>query len=177
MEQKLETERYLRNIGETSTRSRNLAIQKIMVSYGYDYTNAEKVYEIMRVRQVETFFGLACGAVAAYKVAPFQRELAASFAIFRKPWMQWPLMLGAFGFAYHVSVQLPVRLFSKLSHRTEGQTEETFRGEADLVGRFRLNETSSSSSAEDALLDKLAMYSKDPLTKPELLSHMVKRLS
>ena len=49
---------------------RENAIKRIQVSYGYDHENAEKVYEIMRVRQVEQMFGLACGSLAAYKWMP-----------------------------------------------------------------------------------------------------------
>jgi hypothetical protein len=40
------------------------------VSYGYDRANAEKVYEMMQVKQVELMWGTALGAFAAYKVGP-----------------------------------------------------------------------------------------------------------
>ena len=53
MESKLEAERQLRNISNPAQRSRENAIQRIQASYGYDHANAEKVYEIMRVKQVE----------------------------------------------------------------------------------------------------------------------------
>ena len=49
---------------------REHAISRIMASYGYDHANAEKVYEIMRVKQVEQIFGLSCGGLAAYKWMP-----------------------------------------------------------------------------------------------------------
>ena len=49
---------------------REHAISRIMASYGYDHANAEKVYEIMRVKQVEQVWGLSCGALAAYKWMP-----------------------------------------------------------------------------------------------------------
>ena len=41
-----------------------------MVSYGYDYENAEKIYEYQQVEKVRTLFGAACGSVAAYKFGP-----------------------------------------------------------------------------------------------------------
>ena len=48
-----------------------------------------------------------------------------------------------------------------------------------MVGRFRIfeNGDESRSSAEEELLDHMAMYDKDPLSKPELVEHMVKRIS
>jgi len=46
-----------------------------------------------------------------------------------------------------------------------------------LVGRFRLFENEKSSSAEDELLEYLSVYDKNPLSKPELVSHMMKRIS
>lgn len=84
MEDKLIHDRHLRNVGDPAQVTREKAIQRIQVSYGYDAENAEKVYEMMRVKQVEQLFGLACGSVAAYKFMPLQRELEASHAIMRK---------------------------------------------------------------------------------------------
>ena len=49
----MQQERYMRNVDNPATRMRDKAIQRIQVSYGYDYQNAEKVYEMMRVKQVE----------------------------------------------------------------------------------------------------------------------------
>ncbi len=47
-----------------------------------------------------------------------------------------------------------------------------------MVGRFRLFDNEGGpTAAEDRLLDKLSMYGKDPLSKPELLEHMMKRVS
>jgi hypothetical protein len=70
MEQKLAEDRRLRNIGQPLDRMSESAIKRIQVSYGYDHENAEKVYEIMRVKQVEQMWGAACGAFAAYKWMP-----------------------------------------------------------------------------------------------------------
>ena len=59
-----------------------------------------KVYEIMRIKQVEQLFGLALGSLAAYKFMPLQREMSLNHAIMRKAWMRYPMLLGVFGAAY-----------------------------------------------------------------------------
>ena len=178
MEQKLQQERYLRNVDNPAARLRDRAIQRIQVSYGYDYENAEKVYEMMRVKQVEQAFGLGCGGLAAYKFMPLQREMEASQAIFRKAWMRVPMLAGVFGTAYYLALQLPVRFFQKATHRNQAITNETYYGRHDLVGRFRIFENEKGAdSAEDQLLDHLAMYDKDPLSKPELVNQLMKRIS
>ena len=46
-----------------------------MKTYGYDRDNAEKVFELMEVRAVETIWGASCGAFVAYKFGPIQRDL------------------------------------------------------------------------------------------------------
>jgi len=109
MEQKLSQERYLRNIDSPADRVRENAIKRISVSYGYDHENAEKVYEIMRVKQIEQMFGLTCGALAAYKWMPIQNEMELSNAMLRKRWMRYPMVAGIFYAAYFCSMQLPVR--------------------------------------------------------------------
>ena len=177
MENKLVADRQLRNISSPATRSRENAIQRIRASYGYDYANAEKVYEIMRVKQVEQTFALAVGAFAAYKWMPIQREMEAANAMLRKQWMRYPMVGAVFGAAYWMGLQLPTRFFAKATHRNIGVDPDTYKGQHDLVGRFRLFENESSNSAEDKLLDHLAMYDKDPLSKPEILEHIMKRIS
>ena len=62
--------RDLRDIEDPRLRAREYYIKKIQVSYGYDRDNAEKVFEMMQVRQVETLWGVVGGAFAAYKFAP-----------------------------------------------------------------------------------------------------------
>ena len=131
----------------------------------------------MAVKQVEQMWGLACGAFAAWKWMPIQREMEAANAMLRKTWMRYPMVGGVFGFAYFCGMQLPVRFFQKATHRTEGISSETYTGKHDIVGRFRLFENSHSSTSEEELLDFLSMYDKDPLSKPELLNHMIKRIS
>ena len=95
----------------------------------------------------------------------------------RKKWMRYPIACGIFGAAYYFSQQIPVRFLQKATHRNEGISHETYQGKHDLVSRFRLFENQNATSAEEDLLDHLAMYDKDPLSKPELLEHMVKRIS
>ena len=107
----MQQDRYLRDIGDPATRAREHVIKRIQASYGYDHENAEKVLEIMRVRQVEQLWGVACGALAAYKWMPIQREMEASSAILRKRWMRYPMVAGVFGAAYFCGLQLPVRFF------------------------------------------------------------------
>ena len=179
MEQKLAADRHLRHVENPSLRVRENAIQRIQTSYGYGRDDAEKVYELMRVRQVEQMWGLGCGAFAAYKWMPIQREMEASNAMLRKAWMRYPMVASAFGMAYFVGMQLPTRFFAKFTHRNVGIDSDTYKGQHDLVSRFRLFEEGSgqSSSAEDALLDKMAIYDKDALSKPELLDHLMKRIS
>lgn len=46
-----------------------------------------------------------------------------------------------------------------------------------MVSRFRLFENNTQSTAEGDLLDHMSMYDKDPLSKPELVEHMMKRVS
>jgi len=176
MEQKLQQDRYLRRVADPAQRARDKAITRIQASYGYDFENAEKVYEIMRVKQVEQLWGCSLGALAVYKALPVIREMEAGSAIMRKAWMRYPFLATAFGAAYFVGLQMPVRFFQKLTHRNESVTNETYYGRHDLVGRFRAFEEQKGSSAEDELLDHLSMYDKDPLSKPELLEHMMKRV-
>jgi len=111
MEQKLGQERHLRNVANPADRMRENAITRIMASYGYDHENAEKVYEIMRVKQVEQMWGLGCGGLAAYKWMPIQREMEASSRILRKQWMRYPMVGSVFATAYIIGLQLPTRFF------------------------------------------------------------------
>ena len=91
MEEKLIADRQSRDIGNPRIRARQWHIDRLQKSYGYDRENAEKVYEIMQVRQIEFLFGATLGSIAAYKVGPIQKELANSMRLFRKPWMRFPL--------------------------------------------------------------------------------------
>jgi len=76
MEEKLYADRQSRDIGNPRIRARQWHIDRLQKSYGYDKENAEKVFEIMQIRQVEFLFGSTCGAFAAYKVGPIQKLFA-----------------------------------------------------------------------------------------------------
>ena len=103
VEQKLDHDRHLRNVSNPGHRRREHVIKRIQVSYGYDRENAEKVWEMMRVKNVERMWGAACGAVAAYKWMPIQREWEAGNAILRKTWMRAPILATIFGATYYCS--------------------------------------------------------------------------
>jgi hypothetical protein len=83
--------RDLRTIKDEQISSREYEIRKIMVSYGYDRENAEKVYEYQRVDAAKHMFGASVGALAAYKFNPMYQELAHRHLFFRKLWMRFPL--------------------------------------------------------------------------------------
>ena len=139
----------MRDIDNVSDGLRQHAIEKIMVSYGYDAENAEKVYEIMRVKQVEKMWGISCGALALYKWLPIQRELEAGQAMWRKTWMRYPLTLSVFSFAYFLGTQMPSRFFQKFTRRDVGISTDTYMGQGDLVVRFRLFDNEKQTKAED----------------------------
>ena len=63
--------------------------------------------------------------------------------------MRYPIAAGVFGAAYFFGLQLPVRFFQKLTHRNESITAESYKGQHDVVGRFRLFENERIDSAED----------------------------
>jgi len=150
-------------------RAREEVVKKIQASTGYDRTNAEKVYEMTQVRMAEGAFGLACGLLAVYKVRPMQRQLQQHTVIFRKPWMRVPILASAFGAAYFVGTALPARVFQKFSRDYNGINADTVASRHDLVGRFRLFEDVEVTSQEEQVRNYLATYSKDALTKPELV--------
>ena len=61
--------------------------------------------------------GSAFGLLACYYVRPFVGVYRAHNAFFRKAWMTAPLYLSTFAFAFHCSVQLPMRVFPKILDR------------------------------------------------------------
>ena len=74
---------------------------------------------------------------------------------------------------------LPMRLPRRLLRDGQGDggvEHDTYKGEADLVSRFRLFEENEHLSHEDKVLNYLSMYAKDPLTKPELVDQMMKNM-
>ena len=170
-------------MADSSLRAREAHVDRIQASYGYNREDAEKVFEIMQLRSLETLFGFGCGALAAYKVTPVQRELSRSLRIFRKPWLRYPMQMAAFGAAFYVGIQLPARAIRKITptnlfstKRDSGIDKDTYKGETDFVSRFRLFEDSSQPTKEEDMLNYLSMYAKDPLTKPELVDQMMQNM-
>lgn len=78
-----------------------------MLSYGYDRENAEKVYEIGRVRAAEQVVGASVGAFAVWKYRPVAKEYTRSYAIFRKSWMKYPVPVAVFAAAYYIATMVP----------------------------------------------------------------------
>lgn len=133
----------------------------------------------MGVKSTETMWGTACGAFAAYKAGPVQRELANSIRVFRKPWLRYTGQIAAFSFAYYVGTQMPMRLFRLASKDNVGATHDIKVAQADVVSRFRLFDESEhvgKSSQYENYANYLATYASDPLSKPELLDQMMKNI-
>ena len=79
---------------------------RIENDYGYDRSNAEKVYEYQSIQGQQVLLNTAIGSFAAYKAGPFQDAAAKSYPLFRKTWMKLPIRLTAFAGAYYVGSQL-----------------------------------------------------------------------
>lgn len=169
----LSSNRELRSNFDPKLKAREATIHKIMVSYGYDRDNAIKVYEMQRVRNAETLFGAACGALAVYKFNPIAKEQARSFPLMRKAWMRYPVPLAVFAAAYHVGTMLPSRFGRKLQY-DQNVTSNTYTSSDDLVGRFRLfdNDPTSNRGNEDQLINYLKTYSTEALTEPEIIARL-----
>ena len=103
----LRAQRDRREMDDAKLRNEEAKIQKLMVSYGYDYENAQKALEMNKIRNVEVMFGTAVGAFAVYKTQPILREMQLSFPIFRKSWMRFPIPIAIFSLAYHMATMLP----------------------------------------------------------------------
>ena len=104
MEEKLRANRWQRIVADSSLRAREAHVDRIQASYGYNREDAEKVYEIMQLRSLETMFGFGLGAFAFYKTGPLQRELSRSILLFRKPWLRYPMQMVAFAGAFYVGL-------------------------------------------------------------------------
>ena len=180
-----EINRDLRTIKDKSLNAREHAIRKIMVSYGYDHENAEKVYEYGRVENAKQMFGATMGALAAYKFNPIYQEAAHRHLLFRKFWMRFPMQLSVFAFAWYVSIQIPNRMVKWFTgsvgptHKSDrwfngnrGVTQELMLSNTDLVGRFRMFENQSVQSAEKDIIKYLHEYSDRPFVKDELVERL-----
>jgi hypothetical protein len=120
------------------------------------------------------------GGFAAHRVRPFQAEAAKFHPLFRKSWMQIPMMATAFAGAYYVTGQFTTRFFPKLSRNfyrpaedRAGIRAESYQSNHDLVSRFRLFDgTPAAADAKQSVEDYLDLYQSGPLTKAELLNRL-----
>lgn len=93
----------------------------------------------------------------------------------RKAWMRYPVPAAIFFAAYHVATQLPTKVIRKLTY-TPHVTHDTYAGETDMVGRFRMFDgAGNSASAESHICNSLASYSTEALTEPEIMSQLAKQ--
>lgn len=164
----LRAQRDRREIDDAKLKAEERKIQKLMVSYGYDYDNAKKALEINKIRNVEAMFGAAVGAFAVYKTQPILKEMQVSFPLMRKAWMRYPLPVVLFTFTYHVATMLPQKFGRKFS-TDPTVTHDTYTGKVDLVGKFRFYEDSPVVSAEDKMARYASAYSTEALTTPEIM--------
>jgi hypothetical protein len=133
---------------------------------------------MMEVKRVELMWGSACGAFAAYKMGPIQEVLEHGQGIFRKAWMRHPLRITAFAAGYYCGTQLPARLFRKFSPGQTGVSNDVYTSKFDYVSRFRIFEdVKPTPGSKEKLLDYLATYSADPLSEPELVDHLMEKIT
>jgi len=114
-----------------------------------------------------------CGTIGAIYARPLQRNLEGYNAIFRKPWMRLPLQGAAFGCAFYGGLQLPARLFPKLTYsKFEGVNNSYYTSSQDMVGKFRLFETFDQFDSHEDIATYLSVYSTQPLTKNEMMDNL-----
>ncbi|CDW85583.1 UNKNOWN [Stylonychia lemnae] len=173
MNKLLEINRELRDIPDPQIRSREFFIKKIQVTYGYDRENAEKTYEYMKLQRAKLALGIACGTAAVLWARPIQRHAEKYSAIFKKPWMKAPIYSVAFLCAFYGGIQLPSRIFYKLTpSKNTGISHSAYTGNLDMVSKFRMFETFEPINPKGQIADYLTVYGTDPLTKTELIDNI-----
>ena len=98
--------------------------------------------------------------------------------------MKVPILLATFGFTYHLATLLPVKLFNKFGKNAPGIDQENQLGAVDIVGRFRVFDKVAEAEAADGemttteqeILNYLSIHSNNPLSKPELVNHMITKM-
>ena len=168
----LNANRDLRNIPDSGLRRREHTIKKLEATYGYSREDAEKVYEMSAVRAVNTLFGASIGLFASYKSVPIAEDLALRWRLFRKPWMRYQVPIAAFMMAYYVGMQIPARIFHKGAKKDPHVSFDHYASEQDLVGKFRLFANDNVRDERKNTVQRLAAYTEDPLSKPELISKL-----
>ena len=171
----IEQKRELRDMhSNPGIQNEHADLQLIQNSYNMSYEDAQKMFEIKKVRTVEQLWGGAIGALAVYKARPILREWGMSYAIWRKAWMRYPAPVLIFLAAYHVATMLPQRLGRKLHYQPQ-VTNEVYTSQTDLVGRFRLFKDDNAhceATAESSAADYLAAYSSEAMTEPEMIQKL-----
>lgn len=116
-------------------------------------------------------FGTAMGAFALYKAQPILNDMTMKYAIMRKAWMRFPVPAAIFLTAYHVATMVPTRMIRKLTY-TPQVNHDTYSGETDLVGKFRLFDTQQVVNADASLHAYAASFSTEALTEPEIMQQL-----
>lgn len=120
-----------------------------------------------------TLLGVICGLVGANYARPFNRNLQKYNAIFRKPWLSYPIYIAAFGCAYYGGIQLPGRLFPKLTYnKFEGVNHAYYTSSQDIVSKFRMFDTFEEDDTRSDIINYLTAYSNKPLTKTEMIDNI-----
>jgi hypothetical protein len=104
---------------------------------------------------------------------PLQRRLEGYNAIFRKPWMKFPLYGAVFAFCGYCGLQMPSRIFRKYDKGDVGVTHQVYTSQYDLVSKFRLFENTPVQDARNELATYLSIYSTEPLTRNEMLDNIM----
>jgi hypothetical protein len=84
--------------------------------------------------------------------------------------MRFPIYSAAFICAYYGGIQLPGRIFYKLSpQKNEGITHAVYSSSVDMVSKFRLFETFDTPDSRNDMAGYLSVYGTQPFTKNEMI--------
>lgn len=84
-----------------------------------------------------------------------------------------PVYAFAFGCAAYGGMQLPARLFPKLTYsKFEGVNHAYYTSSQDVVGKFRLFDTVEELDSRQDITNYLSVYSTQPVTKNEMLDNL-----
>ena len=88
--------------------------------------------------------------------------------------MRIPIYSFAFGCAYYGGIQLPGRIFPKLTPGTnDGVSHAIYTSSQDIVGKFRMFETMDSFDSREEIGTYLSMYTTKPITKSDMMDKIV----
>jgi hypothetical protein len=87
--------------------------------------------------------------------------------------MRVPIYSFAFICAYYGGIQLPGRIFPKLTpSKNDGVSHAIYTSSQDIVGKFRMFENVETFDTRHEVADYLAIYSNKPITKDEMIDKM-----